>query len=162
MKPHVHPRSSELTQNHDNVSEWSHMSTRGAVSWLRIMIMCQSKATCLPPRSSELAQNHDNVSEWNHISTRGAVSWLRIMIMCRSKTTCLPAEQCAGLESWYCVRVKPHVHPRSSELAQNHDNVSEWSYMSTRGAWSWLWIMIMCQSEATCLPVGQWSGSESW
>ena len=59
------------------------MSTHGAVSWLRIMIMCQSEATCLPG---------------------GAVSWLRIMIMCQSEATCLPT---------------------SSELAQNHDNVSE-------------------------------------
>ena len=38
------------------------MSTRGAVSWVRIMIMCQSEATCLPP-NSELTLNHDNVSD---------------------------------------------------------------------------------------------------
>ena len=33
---------------------------------------------------------------------------------------------------------------------QKQDNVSEWSDMSTR----WLRIRIMCQSGATCLPVG--------
>jgi membrane protein YqaA with SNARE-associated domain len=79
------------------------MSTRGTVSWLGIIIMCQSEATCLP-RSSELARNHDNVVEWSHMSTSGAVSWLGIMIMCQSEATCLPAE---------------------SELALNHDNVSK-------------------------------------
>ena len=63
------------------------MSTHGAVSWLRIIIMCQSEATCLP-RSSELAQNHDEAT-----CLPGAVSWLRIMIMLQSEATCLPAEQ---------------------------------------------------------------------
>jgi hypothetical protein len=51
-----------LGRNHDNVVEWSHMSTSGAVSWLGIMIMCQSEATCLPAES-KLALNHDNVSK---------------------------------------------------------------------------------------------------
>ena len=48
------------------------------------------------------------------------------------------------------VGVERHVYP----LAQNQDNVSEWSDMSTR----WLRIRIMCQSGATCLPVGSESG----
>jgi hypothetical protein len=39
-----------LAQNHDNVSEWSNMSTRGV-----------------------LFQNHDNVSEWSDMSTRGVL-----------------------------------------------------------------------------------------
>ena len=37
-------------QNHDNVSEWSDMSTHGV-----------------------LFQNHDNVSEWSDMSTHGHV-----------------------------------------------------------------------------------------
>ena len=63
-----------------------------------------------------------------------------------------------------CISAK-HTTVKSKNknwLGRNHDNVVEWSHMSTRGTVSWLWIMIMCQSEATCPTAEQWTGSESW
>jgi hypothetical protein len=49
-----------------------------------------------------------------HVYPQTVVSELRIRIMCQSGVTCLSADCC------FC------------ELAQNQDNVSEWSDMSIR------------------------------
>jgi hypothetical protein len=135
--------------------------TRGAVSWLRIMIMCQSEASCLPAGGFTLTHYHD--SEPAHCSAGRHVAslWQIIMILSQRTAPLVDMWFYSDTLSWFWSSSLEWGHifyPRSSELAQNHDNVSEWSIMSTRWAVSWLWIMIMCQSEATCLPAEQWAG----
>ena len=84
--------------------------------------MCLSGVTCL------------------HVDSCKSKDWLRIRIMCLSGVTCLHVDSCKS-KDWLRIRIMClsgvtclHVDScKCKRLAQNHNNVSEWSYMSTFG-----------------------------